>query len=202
MKAYAEWRYSSTILDLGTRCEWSASHPCRFTPSERAPRYGRAPAVQSNRRFTDWASRPVAHVSNIQFHSSLSDLCFVIVSLITYMTIFIPEMILHRFPATRLLQIVPSLSTVRIVAQSRDFHSVSKSRIRGASLYLLYPIRLHGVVRVGTGTNLLSVVGWATMLQAMRSLDFFNWPKPSSRTMALGSTQPLAEMSTRNIPGG
>jgi hypothetical protein len=25
---------------------------------------------------------------------------------------------------------------------------------------------------------------------------------PSSRTMALGSTQPLREMSTRNLPGG
>jgi hypothetical protein len=31
---------------------------------------------------------------------------------------------------------------------------------------------------------------------------FFNLPNPSSRTMALGSTQPLTEMSTRNIPGG
>jgi hypothetical protein len=31
---------------------------------------------------------------------------------------------------------------------------------------------------------------------------FFNWPNPSSRIMALGSTQPLTEMSTRNLPGG
>jgi hypothetical protein len=53
-----------------------------------------------------------------------------------------------------------------------------------------------------------SVVGWGTMLQAGRSrdripdeVDFFNLPNPSSRTMALGSTQPLTEMSTRNIPG-
>jgi hypothetical protein len=36
----------------------------------------------------------------------------------------------------------------------------------------------------------------------MRSLDFFNLPNPSSRTMALGSTQPLTEMSTRNFPAG
>jgi hypothetical protein len=36
----------------------------------------------------------------------------------------------------------------------------------------------------------------------MRPLDFFNWPNPSSRTMALGSTQPLTEMSIRNHPGG
>jgi hypothetical protein len=27
----------------------------------------------------------------------------------------------------------------------------------------------------------------------------FNWLNPSGRTMALGSTQPLTEMSTRNI---
>jgi hypothetical protein len=30
---------------------------------------------------------------------------------------------------------------------------------------------------------------------------FFNWPNPSSRAMALVSTQPLTEMSTKNIPG-
>jgi hypothetical protein len=33
-------------------------------------------------------------------------------------------------------------------------------------------------------------------------LAFFNRPNPSSRTMALESTQPLTEMSTRNLPGG
>jgi hypothetical protein len=31
---------------------------------------------------------------------------------------------------------------------------------------------------------------------------FFNWPNPSSRIMALGSTQPLTEMRTSNLPGG
>jgi hypothetical protein len=31
---------------------------------------------------------------------------------------------------------------------------------------------------------------------------FFNLSNPSSRTMALGSTQALREMSTRNLPGG
>jgi hypothetical protein len=30
---------------------------------------------------------------------------------------------------------------------------------------------------------------------------FFNWPNPSSSTMTLWSTQPLTEMSTRNLPG-
>jgi hypothetical protein len=52
-----------------------------------------------------------------------------------------------------------------------------------------------------------SGVGWGTMLQAGRSRVrvpmrwiFFNWPNPSSRTMALGSTQPLTEMSTKKSP--
>jgi hypothetical protein len=47
------------------------------------------------------------------------------------------------------------------------------------------------------------------MLQKGRSpvrvpdeVNFFNLPNPSSRTMAMGSTQPLTEMSTRNLPGG
>jgi hypothetical protein len=55
-----------------------------------------------------------------------------------------------------------------------------------------------------------SVVVRGVMLQAGRSrvrfpissLDFFNWPNPSSRIMALGSNQPLTEMNTRNLPGG
>jgi hypothetical protein len=33
-------------------------------------------------------------------------------------------------------------------------------------------------------------------------IGFCNLPNPSSRNMALGSTQPLTEMSTRNLPGG
>jgi hypothetical protein len=33
-------------------------------------------------------------------------------------------------------------------------------------------------------------------------IGFFNLPNPSSRPMALGSTQLLTEMSTRNLPGG
>jgi len=36
----------------------------------------------------------------------------------------------------------------------------------------------------------------------MVSLDFFHWHNPSGRTMALGWTQPLTEMSTRNVSWG
>jgi hypothetical protein len=33
-------------------------------------------------------------------------------------------------------------------------------------------------------------------------IKFLNLPNPSSRIMALGSTQPLTEMSPRNLAGG
>jgi hypothetical protein len=55
-----------------------------------------------------------------------------------------------------------------------------------------------------------SVVGWGTMLQAgrsrvrfpMRSLDFsIDILNPSSRTVTLGSTQPLTN-EYQNLPGG
>jgi hypothetical protein len=54
-----------------------------------------------------------------------------------------------------------------------------------------------------------SVVGWGTMLQTGRLLvqvldevDTFSLPNRSGRTMALRSTDPLTEMSTRNLPEG
>jgi hypothetical protein len=53
-------------------------------------------------------------------------------------------------------------------------------------------------------------VGWGTTLQAGRSrvrypmvsLKFFHWHNPSGRTMALGSSQALRKISTRNISWG
>jgi hypothetical protein len=54
-----------------------------------------------------------------------------------------------------------------------------------------------------------SVGDWSVMLQASKVADFipdavtgvYNWLTPSSRTIALGSTQPLIETSTKNLPG-
>jgi hypothetical protein len=36
----------------------------------------------------------------------------------------------------------------------------------------------------------------------MRSLDFLNSPNPTDLIIAMGSTQPLTEISTMNILGG
>jgi hypothetical protein len=33
-------------------------------------------------------------------------------------------------------------------------------------------------------------------------VDFFTLPNPSNRILTLGATQPLKEMSTRNLPQG
>jgi hypothetical protein len=53
-----------------------------------------------------------------------------------------------------------------------------------------------------------SVVGWSTYATSRKVpgsipdvIAFFSWPKPTTRTMAIESTQPLIEMSTRNLPG-
>jgi hypothetical protein len=54
------------------------------------------------------------------------------------------------------------------------------------------------------------VVGWGTTLQTgtsrvrfpMVSLELIPWHNRFGRTMGLGSTQPLTEMSTRNISWG
>jgi hypothetical protein len=34
------------------------------------------------------------------------------------------------------------------------------------------------------------------------TIGFFNWSNPYNRTVTLASTQPLTEMSARNLPGG
>jgi hypothetical protein len=56
-----------------------------------------------------------------------------------------------------------------------------------------------------------SVVSWLRHYATSRKvagsipdeiIGFFNWPNPYSRTMALESSQPLTEMSTRNLLGG
>jgi hypothetical protein len=109
------------------------------------------------------------------------------------------------------------LERLREASKNFSQDSVSQSRFEPTTLeFKPTALRLGQPVRWfiywsyrGLKMNIISVVGWGTMLQAGRSrvwvpmrCIFFNWPNPSSRTMALGSTQPLPEMSTRNLPGG
>ena len=65
--------------------------------------------------------------------------------------------------------------------------------------YILKPLLCFPGARGGA-------VGWGTALQAGRSrvrfIGFLHWHNPSGRTMALGSTQPLTEISTRNVSWG
>jgi hypothetical protein len=37
MKTYGEWRYISTILDLGATWRWKVSFTSNFSPGEKAP---------------------------------------------------------------------------------------------------------------------------------------------------------------------
>jgi hypothetical protein len=68
----------------------------------------------------------------------------------------------------------------------------------------------HAVLSFGSGWVRGNVVGWGTTQQAgrsrvrfpMRSMDFFNWSNPSSRTITRVSIQPLTEMNTSNLPRG
>jgi hypothetical protein len=50
--------------------------------------------------------------------------------------------------------------------------------------------------------NLLSTSSLVTGLIPNEVIGFLNCPVPSSCTMVLESTQPLTEMSTRDLPGG
>jgi hypothetical protein len=61
---------------------------------------------------------------------------------------------------------------------------------------ILYMLLMQGIIFRGARG---SVVGWGIPDEV---IGFFNWLNPSSRTMTLGSTQPLTEMNTRNLPGG
>jgi hypothetical protein len=67
------------------------------------------------------------------------------------------------------------------------------------------PVSIAGGIIYSMGTR-GGAVGWATALRARKVAGFiadgvigiFHWLNPSGRTVALRSTQPLTEMSTRN----
>jgi hypothetical protein len=64
--------------------------------------------------------------------------------------------------------------------------------------YKYYPrIYLEGMRRIRKTLRIIDVAGSIPN----ETVGFFNWPNLSSRNTALGSTKPLTEMSTRNLPG-
>jgi hypothetical protein len=67
-------------------------------------------------------------------------------------------------------------------------------------LNFMWPIfiNMHAVAWLRHYATSWKVAGWN--LDEMAS--FFSLPNPSSHTMALGLTQPLTEMSARNLPRG
>jgi hypothetical protein len=98
------------------------------------------------------------------------------------------------------------IQTIKGVATSMtESRQISPRLVRTAASRCSTLLAIHLSRSRGRGT----VVGWGIMLQAGRfcarfpmSLDFSNWHNPSSRTMALGSTQTLTEMSSRNVREG
>jgi hypothetical protein len=85
------------------------------------------------------------------------------------------------------------------VVDSISTHATAASfHIHSTSLFILHPMFQCYITRKNH-----IVVNWKVEgLIPYEVTGFFNWPNPSSRTMASGSTQPLTEMSTRNLPGG
>jgi hypothetical protein len=73
-----------------------------------------------------------------------------------------------------------------IVKTNVTYGWLSKNAVSLERLLILLP------VFISNKYDLLSV--------QLETVDFFNLPNPS--IMALGSTQPLTEMSTRDLPGG
>ena len=83
-------------------------------------------------------------------------------------------------------------------------------------MYVKLNLRKSSYVSQGTNVLILQSMGHA-VAQLVETLRFtrkvessipdgvtgiFHWRNPSGRTMALGSTQPLTEMRTRNISWG
>jgi hypothetical protein len=78
------------------------------------------------------------------------------------------------------------------------WHGHLKEKVRFVIVVIILhcsDVEVHGALRHYATSQ--KVAG----LTPDEAIGFFNLPNISSRTMALGSTQPLTEMSIRNLPG-
>jgi hypothetical protein len=62
------------------------------------------------------------------------------------------------------------------------------------------PLTIANFITFVVGLGTMPQIGKSNVRISMRSLDFLDLLNSSSRIMALGSTQPLTQMSTRNVP--
>ena len=110
----------------------------------------------------------------------------------------VPDMLPSLFPSTvglRTYQHPGNISTLFENTQKTvDIVHITKCM----HIYTYIYIYCFSLFRSGARGG---AVGWRTALQAGRSRVRFPMV-PSRRTMVLGSTQPLTEMSTRNISWG
>jgi hypothetical protein len=67
--------------------------------------------------------------------------------------------------------------------------------------YVIFIIRGNSYIRYRSWLRHYYVTIRKIAVSIPNVTGFFNSPNPSNRTMALGSTQPLTEMSTRNLHG-
>jgi hypothetical protein len=103
-----------------------------------------------------------------------------------------------------------SVSFQKFIKNVIQYSAVKNSALILANKYVAPSWALYSYITVGWKVlaSILncSSVAYATSLKVSGSIPdyvigFLNWPNASSRTMALGPTQPLTEMSTRNLPG-
>jgi hypothetical protein len=91
--------------------------------------------------------------------------------------------------------------------------SIADNGLVSKELLMFWKCHVVSYALVNKSTSLLKgacgsirVVGWGTTSRKIagsipdEAVGFFNWSTLSGRTMAVGSTQPLTEMSTRNLP--
>jgi hypothetical protein len=96
-------------------------------------------------------------------------------------------------PVTDLVLIYESVTSSASVVRWLTLHSWTLNSIRLLNYEPSYEWMTHGSFATEL-SNRLRVL--------LEVSGFFDWPNPSSRTMALESAQPLTEMSTRNLHGG
>jgi hypothetical protein len=78
--------------------------------------------------------------------------------------------------------------------------AISKYQIFNSLKYRKWTTYVSYDYHIGTGWGTALQTGRSWVRFPMESLGFFCWLKPSGRTMSLGSTQSLKEMSITDIP--